>query len=89
MAGTAVFATSGALAAARAGQTPLTFAFFAVVTWIGGNTSSEMLMGAPVVWVHHPTSIVVCLVALYGKGSRASSLDHATRLVAQSCDRFV
>jgi uncharacterized membrane protein YeiH len=62
MAGTAVFATSGALAAARARQTPLTFAFFAVVTGIGGNTLSELLMGAPVAWVHHPTNIVVCLI---------------------------
>jgi Glycine transporter len=62
MAGTAVFAISGALAAARARQTPLTFAFFAVVTGIGGNTLSELLMGAPVVWVHHPTNIVVCLL---------------------------
>jgi uncharacterized membrane protein YeiH len=62
LAGTAVFATSGALAAARARQTPLTFAFFAVVTGIGGNTLSELLMGVPVAWVHHPTNIVVCLV---------------------------
>jgi uncharacterized membrane protein YeiH len=62
MAGTAVFATSGALAAARARQTPLTFAFFAVVTGIGGSTLSELLMGAPVAWVHHPTNIVVCLI---------------------------
>jgi uncharacterized membrane protein YeiH len=62
MAGTAVFATSGALAAARARQTPLTFAFFAVVTGIGGKTLSELLMGAPVAWVHHPTNIVVCLI---------------------------
>jgi len=61
MAGTAVFATSGALAAARARQTPLTFAFFAVVTGVGGSTLSELLMGAPVAWVHHPTNIVVCL----------------------------
>jgi uncharacterized membrane protein YeiH len=62
VAGTAVFATSGALAAARARQTPLTFAFFAVVTGVGGSTLSELLMGAPVTWVHHPTNIVVCLI---------------------------
>jgi uncharacterized membrane protein YeiH len=62
VAGTAVFATSGALAAARARHTPLTFAFFAVVTGIGGNTLSELLMGAPVAWVHHPANIVVCLI---------------------------
>ena len=61
LAGTAVFAMSGALAAARAHRTPLTFAFFAVITAVGGNTVSELLMGAPVSWVHHPTSIVVCL----------------------------
>jgi uncharacterized membrane protein YeiH len=61
LAGTAVFATSGALAAARARQTPLTFAFFALVTGIGGNTLSELVMGVPVTWVHHPTNIVVCL----------------------------
>jgi uncharacterized membrane protein YeiH len=61
-AGTAVFATSGALAAARARQTPLTFAFFAVVTGIGGSTLSALLMGAPVAWVHHPANIVVCLI---------------------------
>jgi uncharacterized membrane protein YeiH len=62
LAGTAVFATSGALAAARAHQTPLTFAFFAVVTGIGGSTLSELLMGVPVSWVHHPANIAVCLV---------------------------
>ena len=62
IAGTAVFATSGALAAARARQTPLTFAFFAVVTGIGGSTLSALLMGAPVAWVHLPANIVVCLI---------------------------
>jgi uncharacterized membrane protein YeiH len=65
MAGTAVFATSGALAAARARQTPLTFAFFAIVTGIGGNTLSELLMGVPIVWVHRPTYILVCLIVAF------------------------
>ena len=62
LAGTAVFATSGPLAAARARQTPVAFAFFALVTGIGGNTLSAVLMVAPVAWVHHPTSIVLCLI---------------------------
>jgi uncharacterized membrane protein YeiH len=62
LAGTAVFAASGSLAPARARQTPLTFVFFAVVTGIGGSTLSELLMGVPVTWIHHPTNIVVCLV---------------------------
>jgi uncharacterized membrane protein YeiH len=62
LAGTAVFAASGPLAAARARQTPLTFVFLAVVAGIGGSTLSELLMGVPVTWIHHPTNIVVCLV---------------------------
>jgi uncharacterized membrane protein YeiH len=62
LAGAAVFATTGALAAARTGQTPLAFAFFAVVTGIGGNSVSELLMGAPVAWVHHPEGVAICLV---------------------------
>jgi uncharacterized membrane protein YeiH len=62
LAGAAVFAATGALAAARVRQTPLAFAFFAVVTGIGGNTVSELLMGAPVAWVHHPESVSVCLI---------------------------
>ena len=62
IAGICVFAMSGALAAARARQTPLTFVFFAIVTGIGGNTLSDVLIGAPVAWVHDPVSIVICLV---------------------------
>ncbi len=62
LAGTAVFAISGALAAARARQTLLTFSFFAIATGTGGSTVSELLIGAPVVWVHDPAGIFVCLV---------------------------
>lgn len=63
MAGVAVFAVSGALAAARARQTIVTFAFFAAVTGIGGGTLRDLLIGAPVFWVGRSDYLAVCLVA--------------------------
>lgn len=62
LAGIAVFAISGALAAARAGQTLVTFAFFASVTGIGGGTLRDLLIGAPVFWMHDSAWIAVCLI---------------------------
>ena len=52
LAGLAVFAASGALAAAARRQTLVTFAFFAAVTGTGGGTLRDLLIGAPVerVW---------------------------------------
>ncbi len=61
--GVAVFAISGALAAARARQTIVTFAFFAAVTGIGGGTLRDLLIGAPVFWVGRSDVLGVCLVA--------------------------
>lgn len=49
--GIAVFAASGALAAARLKQTLVTFAFFALLTGVGGGTVRDLLIGAPVFWV--------------------------------------
>ena len=42
--GIAVFAASGALAAARRGQTLVTFSFFALVTGVGGGTVRDLLI---------------------------------------------
>ena len=61
IAGLAVFAASGALAAARRGLTLVTFAFFALVTGVGGGTVRDLLIGAPVFWVHDARVAVVCL----------------------------
>lgn len=61
IAGIAVFATSGALAAARMRQTLVTFAFFAAITGIGGGTVRDLLIGAPVFWMQDSTLIAVCL----------------------------
>lgn len=59
-AGVAVFALTGALAAARAKQTIITFAFFAAITGIGGGTLRDLLIGAPVFWVRRPDYLLVC-----------------------------
>jgi uncharacterized membrane protein YeiH len=59
--GIAVFAASGALAAARARQTLVTFSFFALITGVGGGTVRDLLIGAPVFWVHDWRVPAVCL----------------------------
>ena len=60
--GIAVFAASGALAAARRGQTIVTLCFFALVTGVGGGTVRDLLIGAPVFWVHDARAASVCLI---------------------------
>ena len=59
--GTAVFALSGALMAAREGQTFVTMAFFALITGVGGGSIRDILIGAPVFWIHDPLIAPACL----------------------------
>ena len=61
LAGTAVFALTGALLAARLRQTFVTMAFFALVTGVGGGTVRDLLIGAPVFWVRDPWVAPICL----------------------------
>jgi len=61
LAGLAVFAATGALAAARRGQTLVTLAFFALITGVGGGTVRDLLIGAPVFWVQDRLAALVCL----------------------------
>jgi uncharacterized membrane protein YeiH len=61
LAGTAVFALTGALLAARLRQTFVTMAFFALVTGVGGGSVRDLLIGAPVFWVRDPWVAPVCL----------------------------
>jgi uncharacterized membrane protein YeiH len=65
LAGIAVFALSGALLAARLRQTIVSMAFFALVTGVGGGSVRDLLIGAPVFWIHDPwVAPVVLLTAL-------------------------
>lgn len=61
--GVAVFALTGALAAARDRQDIITFWFFAVVTGIGGGTLRDLLIGAPVFWIGDATYLGLGLLA--------------------------
>lgn len=63
MAGIAVFALSGALLAAVKKQTLVTFFFFAVITGVGGGTVRDLLIGAPVFWVHRNETLLICIAA--------------------------
>lgn len=59
-AGVIVFAITGALAAARNRHDFITFAVFAVLTGIGGGTLRDLLIAAPVFWIHASGYLVVC-----------------------------
>ena len=61
--GIGVFAISGALLAAQKRQTFVTFVFFAVATGIGGGTLRDLLIGAPVFWVHQNWILLICIAA--------------------------
>lgn len=62
-AGVAVFAATGALAAARERHDLVTFAFFGAITGVGGGTLRDLLIGAPVFWVGDWRYIAVCVAA--------------------------
>jgi uncharacterized membrane protein YeiH len=59
----AVFGATGALAAARRKHDIVTFGFFAAITGVGGGTLRDLLIGAPVFWVHRPAYLAVTLLA--------------------------
>jgi len=61
--GIAVFAISGALVAAEKRLDFVTFIFFAVVTGVGGGTIRDLLIGAPVFWVHTNATLLICIAA--------------------------
>lgn len=58
-AGVAVFAATGALAAARKDHDVVTFAFFAAVTGIGGGTLRDLLLDVPVFWLADPNFLTI------------------------------
>ena len=64
--GIGLFAVSGALAAAEKKTDFVTFIFFAVVTGVGGGTLRDLLIGAPVFWVHKNEMLLICMGAALG-----------------------
>jgi uncharacterized membrane protein YeiH len=61
--GIAVFAISGALLAAERRLDFVTFVFFAAVTGVGGGTLRDLLIGAPVFWIHSNATLLICIAA--------------------------
>jgi len=80
-AGVAVFALTGALAAARDRHDIVTFWFFAVVTGIGGGTLRDLLIGAPVFWIGDPAYLGIGLVAAVAVWFAAPHLERAKALI--------
>jgi uncharacterized membrane protein YeiH len=64
--GVAVFALTGALAAARLRHDVVTAAAFSILTGMGGGTLRDLLIGTPVFWVHSGGYLWTCLAAALG-----------------------
>jgi uncharacterized membrane protein YeiH len=62
--GVGFFAVSGAIAAVERRQDIVAMLFFGAITGIGGGTLRDLLIGAPVFWVHQPGYLVVCVIAV-------------------------
>ncbi|MBN8649570.1 MAG: trimeric intracellular cation channel family protein [Caulobacterales bacterium] len=63
LAGTFVFAATGAFAAARKKHDIIAFFFFASVTGVGGGTIRDLLLNVPVFWIDNSYYIATCLIA--------------------------
>ena len=62
LAGLSVFAASGALAAARNRLDFIGACFFALITATGGGTLRDLLIGAPVFWMHDAAPVTLCVL---------------------------
>jgi uncharacterized membrane protein YeiH len=61
LAGLSVFAASGALAAARKRLDFIGACFFALITATGGGTLRDLLIGAPIFWMHDTAPVLLCV----------------------------
>jgi uncharacterized membrane protein YeiH len=80
-AGVAVFALTGALAAARAKHDLVTFLFFAVVTGVGGGTLRDLLIGARVFWIGDAAYLIIGAVAALAVWLFADRLERTAALI--------
>jgi uncharacterized membrane protein YeiH len=80
-AGVAVFALTGALAAARAKHDLVTFLFFAIVTGVGGGTLRDLLIGAPVFWISDATYLGIGAIAALVVWLFAERLERTSALI--------
>jgi uncharacterized membrane protein YeiH len=62
VAGISVFAASGTLAAVRKRLDFVGACFFALITATGGGTVRDLLIGAPIFWMHDPVPVILCVV---------------------------
>lgn len=73
LAGVAVFATTGVLAASRKQMDLIGFALFATLTGMGGGTVRDLILDRRVFWLADQTYLLVCLVVA-GLGFFAAQL---------------
>jgi uncharacterized membrane protein YeiH len=73
LAGVAVFAATGALAASRKQMDLIGFALFATLTGMGGGTLRDLILDRRVFWLADQTYLIVCLIVA-GLGFFAAQL---------------
>ncbi len=81
-AGVAVFAATGALAAAKKRLDIIGFLFLASITGIGGGTLRDLILGlTPVFWVRDSTVLIVCGVTAVIMYFAAKVVNHRYQLL--------
>jgi uncharacterized membrane protein YeiH len=78
--GVALFAATGAMAAAPRKHDVVTFIFFAAITGLGGGTLRDLLLGQPITWIHDPAQLSIAAATglmIWLVGFR----EHAARLL--------
>ncbi|GAB3275879.1 trimeric intracellular cation channel family protein [Parahaliea aestuarii] len=80
--GVAVFAISGALAAAERRMDILTFVLFGTITGVGGGTLRDLLLNTDqVFWIHDPSYLWVCIGASVATWFLAHHFDSRRRVL--------